>query len=106
VIGGLAPSTLRVVAEHADTWNFPGADIDVAVRRSALLDRLCTERGRDPAAVTRSMILRPSNEALQETCDMIKRALDAGFSHFVVSLPAPWPAGCARWLADEVIGRL
>jgi alkanesulfonate monooxygenase SsuD/methylene tetrahydromethanopterin reductase-like flavin-dependent oxidoreductase (luciferase family) len=103
VIGGLAPSTLRVVAEHADIWNFPSADIDDAVRRSALLDRLCAEGGRDPAEVTRSMILHPSYEAPEETRDTINRAIDAGFSHFVVSLPAPRPPGCAQWLAEEII---
>jgi alkanesulfonate monooxygenase SsuD/methylene tetrahydromethanopterin reductase-like flavin-dependent oxidoreductase (luciferase family) len=105
LIGGLAPSTLRVVAEHADIWNFPGDNIDEAVRRSALLDRLCAERGRDRAAVTRSMVLRPSYDEPQATRDTISRAIDAGFSHFIVSLPAPWPAGCVQWLADEVIAR-
>ena len=40
LIGGRSTATLRVVAEHADVWNFPGGDIDDAVRRGAVLDRL------------------------------------------------------------------
>jgi alkanesulfonate monooxygenase SsuD/methylene tetrahydromethanopterin reductase-like flavin-dependent oxidoreductase (luciferase family) len=46
-----------VVAEHADLWNIPGGDIDDVIRRSALLDRYCTEIGRDPASITRSIHL-------------------------------------------------
>src|SRR6201993_2874824 len=57
LIGGRSTATLRVVAEHADLWNIPGGEIDDAVRRSALLDRFCAEIGRDPASITRSIIL-------------------------------------------------
>ncbi len=58
MIGGRATPTLRVVAEHADLWNIPGGgDIDDLLGRSALLDRFCTEIGRDPAEITRSIHL-------------------------------------------------
>jgi alkanesulfonate monooxygenase SsuD/methylene tetrahydromethanopterin reductase-like flavin-dependent oxidoreductase (luciferase family) len=106
VIGGRAKSTLRVVAEHADVWNLPGSDIDDAVSRSALLDRLCAEVGRDPAKITRSMTVHGSYQEPAGTRDTITRAIDAGFSHFVIGLPAPWPAGCAQWLADEIVARV
>src|SRR5690349_17068077 len=43
MIGGRSTATLRVVAEHADIWNFPGGDIDDATSRSALLNRFCAE---------------------------------------------------------------
>ncbi len=61
-IGGRSAATLRVVAEHADRWNIPGSDIDDAVRRSALLDRFCAAIGRDPAAITRSIVLNQSSD--------------------------------------------
>ena len=48
LIGGRSTPTLRVAAEHADLWNYPGDDLDDAVGRSALLDRLCAEISRDP----------------------------------------------------------
>jgi len=57
LIGGRSAPVLRVVAAHADLWNIPGGDIDDAVSRSALLDRYCAEIGRDPASVTRSIVL-------------------------------------------------
>jgi alkanesulfonate monooxygenase SsuD/methylene tetrahydromethanopterin reductase-like flavin-dependent oxidoreductase (luciferase family) len=92
-----------VVAEHADLWNIPGGDIDDCVSRSALLDRYCAEIGRDPAAITRSIHLGVSYEQPGSTRDAIREALDAGFPHIVLGLPAPFPTDVARWVADELI---
>ena len=50
LIAGRSAAVLRVAAEHADLWNIAGGDIADAAARSALLDRYCTEIGRDPAA--------------------------------------------------------
>ena len=33
----------------------------------------------------------------------IAEALDAGFRHVVLGLPAPFPPGVARWVADELV---
>jgi alkanesulfonate monooxygenase SsuD/methylene tetrahydromethanopterin reductase-like flavin-dependent oxidoreductase (luciferase family) len=96
---------LRVVAEHADLWNIPGGDIDDVVGRSALLDRFCAEIGRDPASVTRSIHLPVSYEEPGSTRDAIGAAVDTGFQHVVLGLPAPYPADVARWVADELITR-
>ena len=103
MIGGRSTATLRVVAEHADVWNIPGGNIDDAVRRSALLDRFCAEIGRDPAAITRSIFLPLSYDQPGTTREAIGEALDAGFRHIVLGLPAPYPANVARWIADEII---
>jgi alkanesulfonate monooxygenase SsuD/methylene tetrahydromethanopterin reductase-like flavin-dependent oxidoreductase (luciferase family) len=104
VIGGRSAGTLRVVAEHADVWNIPGGDLADAVSRSALLDRYCAEIGRDPASVTRSMYLPVSYDQPGVTQDAIGQALGAGFGHIVLGLPAPYPDGVARWVADKIIG--
>jgi len=103
LIGGCSAPVLRVVAEHADLWNVPGGDIDDVVRRSALLDRYCAEIGRDPASVTRSIHLPVSYDRLGSTWDAIGEAIDAGFAHIVLGLPAPYPADVAHWVADELI---
>ncbi|MPY59827.1 LLM class flavin-dependent oxidoreductase [Streptomyces spongiae] len=103
LIGGRSSATLRIVAEHADLWNIPGGDIDDVVRRSALLDRYCTEIGRDPAAITRSIHLSVSSDRPSTTRNAIAEALDAGFPHIVLGLPAPYPTEVARWVADELI---
>jgi alkanesulfonate monooxygenase SsuD/methylene tetrahydromethanopterin reductase-like flavin-dependent oxidoreductase (luciferase family) len=103
MIGGRTTATLRVAAEHADLWNIPGGDIDDCVGRSALLDRLCDEIGRDPAAIIRSIHLRASYERPAETRGAITEAIDAGFRHIVLGLPAPYPEHVAHWVAGELV---
>ena len=103
LIGGRSAAVLRVVAEHADLWNIPGGDIEDVIRRSALLDRYCAEIGRDPAAITRSIHLAVSYQQPGLTRDAIAEAVEAGFRHIVLGLPAPYPAGVAQWVTDELI---
>ncbi len=45
--------TLRIVAEHADRWNGVGS-FAVLTRAMAVLDRHCTDIGRDPATIERT----------------------------------------------------
>jgi alkanesulfonate monooxygenase SsuD/methylene tetrahydromethanopterin reductase-like flavin-dependent oxidoreductase (luciferase family) len=106
MIGGRAAATLRVVAEHADLWNIPGGDIDDCVRRSAVLDRLCAEIGRDPASITRSIRLPVSYDHAAATRDAIAMAIDAGFRHIILGLPAPYPEAVAGWVASELVNTL
>jgi len=85
------------VGEHA------GGSVDDAIARSAALDRLCGDVGRDPAEITRSIVLGVSYDRPAETRDTIRAALDGGFSHIVLSLGAPCPVAVARWVADTLI---
>jgi alkanesulfonate monooxygenase SsuD/methylene tetrahydromethanopterin reductase-like flavin-dependent oxidoreductase (luciferase family) len=103
MIGGRATATLRVVAEHADLWNIPGADLDDCIRRSALLDQLCAEIGRETASITRSIHLRVSYDRPAVTRDAIARAVDAGFPHVVLGLSTPYPEGVGQWIASELV---
>ncbi|MFW0793674.1 LLM class flavin-dependent oxidoreductase [Gordonia sp. CPCC 205515] len=103
VIGGRSTPTLRVVAEHADIWNTPGDDLAVAIRRSTQLDELCAAIGRDPAEITRSMAIPMMFDEPGITRDRVRAAIDAGFTHIVLMLPAPFAEGMARRVADEVI---
>ncbi|WP_020495566.1 LLM class flavin-dependent oxidoreductase [Sciscionella marina] len=103
LIGGRAAATLRVTAEHADLWNVPGGDIADVRARSALLDRYCTEIGRDPASITRSIHLPVSYEDPGRTRDAIGAAIEAGFGHIVLGLDAPYPEGVAGWVAEQLI---
>jgi alkanesulfonate monooxygenase SsuD/methylene tetrahydromethanopterin reductase-like flavin-dependent oxidoreductase (luciferase family) len=103
LIGGRSAATLRVVARHADMWNIPGGDIDDAIQRGALLDRFCAEIGRDPASITRSIILMVSYDHPGNTQDSIAEAIDAGFQHIILSLRPPYPENVARWATNEFI---
>ena len=106
LVAGRSAAVLRVAAEHANLWNIPGGDIGDAAQRSALLDRYCGEIGRDPGAVTRSIHLPVSYERPDSTRDAISEALDVGFRHITLGLPAaPYPANVARWVAAELIAK-
>jgi alkanesulfonate monooxygenase SsuD/methylene tetrahydromethanopterin reductase-like flavin-dependent oxidoreductase (luciferase family) len=106
MIGGRSAPTLRVVAAHADKWNIPGGgDIEELAQRSALLDRYCAAIGRDPATITRSIHLSVDYDDPAVTRAKIREATDAGFQHVVLGLSAPYPAGVARWVADELINQ-
>lgn len=50
--------TLPIVARTADIWNGEG-DPETFARKSALLDELCREAGRDPSSVRRTVGLPP-----------------------------------------------
>jgi alkanesulfonate monooxygenase SsuD/methylene tetrahydromethanopterin reductase-like flavin-dependent oxidoreductase (luciferase family) len=104
MIGGRSSATLRIVAEHANLWNIAGGGpVDDLAARSALLDRHCEKIGRDPAEITRSIHLAVSYDHPELTRSAIGAALDAGFEHFVLGLPAPYPQGVARWVTDELV---
>ncbi len=103
LIGGGSTPTLRVVAEHADVWNFQGGDMADGVRRGALLDRFCAEIDRDPGLVTRSTNVPVSYDRLTDTRAAVDEALGAGFRHVVLMLPPPYPPDVAHWVADEII---
>jgi hypothetical protein len=34
---------------------------------------------------------------------VIGQAIDTGFQHIVLGLPAPYPANIAQWVTDELI---
>ncbi|WP_020660135.1 LLM class flavin-dependent oxidoreductase [Amycolatopsis benzoatilytica] len=103
VIGGRARATLRVVAGHADVWNIPGGDLADVISRSAILDEYCAEIGRDPAEITRSIHLPVSYDQPGAVREAIAGAVAAGVGHVVLGLPAPYPAGVAAWVAEELI---
>jgi alkanesulfonate monooxygenase SsuD/methylene tetrahydromethanopterin reductase-like flavin-dependent oxidoreductase (luciferase family) len=103
LIGGLSTPTLRVTAEHADHWNYPGSNLEDAVVRAGRLDRFCAEIGRDPAEITRSTVQPVSYDDPAATRASLAAAEQAGFSYHILSLPAPYPQGVARWVASEII---
>ena len=103
MIGGRSTATLRVAARHADIWNMPGGSLTDAVESSSRLDELCAETGRDPAEITRSVFVPVDHDDPARTRAAVTDHLDAGFTHIVLGLSAPYPAGVARWVADEIV---
>lgn len=77
--GGGEKVLLRIVAQHADRWNFGGSVADFK-RKVAILDDHCRAVGRDPAAVERTwfgtILIEPNEERLQQR--LAKRAARGG----------------------------
>jgi F420-dependent oxidoreductase-like protein len=88
-IGGSGEKrTLRVVAEHADTWingNRPGEDPAELSRLSRLLDRYCVDIGRDPAEIRRAVQI-PLPVDPDETVRIAGTYLESGFRDVIFML--------------------
>ncbi len=99
IIGGTGErKTLRVVAKHADEWNFsPMGDLGAEgpnefARLSAVLDEHCAAVGRDPRDIRRSVqvFLRPDDrEQMDATLGLFGRFEEAGAGHVVIGFMTP-----------------
>jgi F420-dependent oxidoreductase-like protein len=101
--GGGEQLTLRVVAKHADIWNYSGNSIEEFNHKVSVLHSHCAEIGRDPSEIDLSCQYRPQVDNLGAAVDDLKRFVDAGASHFVLIVPNPYPDGIVPRLAEEVI---
>ncbi|MEE8421482.1 MAG: LLM class F420-dependent oxidoreductase [Dehalococcoidia bacterium] len=54
--GGGEKRTLRIVAEHADEWNFVGGGVDTYLHKREVLEQHCADVGRDPSQIRHSQM--------------------------------------------------
>jgi alkanesulfonate monooxygenase SsuD/methylene tetrahydromethanopterin reductase-like flavin-dependent oxidoreductase (luciferase family) len=104
LIGGQGDRVLRVVAEHADIWNYPGPPSAQFRQRDQVLREHCAAIGRDSSEITRSMqtIVRCDDPAAPAaTRALLLEMIEAGVTHIV--LAAILGGRPVRWLADEII---
>jgi F420-dependent oxidoreductase-like protein len=92
VVGGNGRNkTLRVVARHADEWNGIG-DVTVWSDLNGVLDGHCSEIGRDPSSIRRSVqvFLHPAMEGqVDEQLALLPAFEEAGCQHAVLSFYQP-----------------
>ena len=81
--GGGERVFLRLVAEHADEWNYVGTPDEVA-HKSAVLDGHCRAVGRGPAEVERSVLL-PERAAAKDA----EAYAAVGITHLIAPVAAP-----------------
>ena len=84
LIGGKGGKvTLRLVAEHADSWNTFGPPENYG-RLSGVLDDWCARVGRNPAEIERTV------QVEADDVHDIGRYATAGADHVIVTLNAPF----------------
>jgi probable F420-dependent oxidoreductase len=84
LVGGSGEKvTLRLTAQYADAWNSFGPP-EIFARKNAVLDRWCSELGRDPAAIERTVAISPEDVA------DLAAYLDAGATHLIVMVGHPF----------------
>jgi alkanesulfonate monooxygenase SsuD/methylene tetrahydromethanopterin reductase-like flavin-dependent oxidoreductase (luciferase family) len=104
MIGGLGDRMLRVVAGHADIWNYPGPPDARFQERDQVLREHCAAIGRDPAGITRSMqlIIRCDEPgAAPAARATLLEMIGAGVTHLVIA--ALLGGRPVQWLADEIV---
>ena len=91
LLGAFGPRMLRTVARYADAWNAFGQP-DEMRERNQLLDHYCTELGRDPNSLTRSLYgwaIAGSDPwaSVQAFHDLVGPYLEAGVNQFLIDQP-------------------
>jgi F420-dependent oxidoreductase-like protein len=107
VIGGSGEQlTLRVAARYADVWNFTGGDVEVFRHKVRVLHEHCAAVGRDPAQIELSVQTRINYNDVAATVATLQPLVEAGATHLVLMLTAPYPDGIVARLVDEVVARV
>ena len=90
--GGGEKVTLRIVAEHADTWHAWG-DPETMARKAGILDEWCAKIGRNPQEIERSTGLgsttNPTGGSLAKALATAEQHIANGVTHFTVSTTGP-----------------
>lgn len=102
-VGAARPAMLRVVARHADVWNWAGDSLPEAVTAGRELRAACHEIGRDPRAIRWSaqFALDPADPAT--TIKELREWHEAGFTELVVSCSGSNPEQAAEVAAEKIL---
>jgi F420-dependent oxidoreductase-like protein len=103
--GGGEQRTLRIVATHADVWNFAGGPVETAIHKVEVLERHCADVGRDPAEIRLSVQLRFNGDDVDLFLREVESFRQAGFTELVVIVAEPDSLRKAEAVAGEVLPR-
>jgi len=107
VIGGSGEQlTLRIVAQYASVWNFVGGDVETFRHKNEVLDGHCSTIGRDSRTIERSIQWPINYNNMDEVRDDIRPYIEAGASHIILNLRAPYPERIVHTLAEEIVAPL
>ncbi len=104
VIGGSGEKlTLRIVAQYASIWNFAGGTVEDFRHKNEILNQHCAAVGRDPAEIERSIQRLTNYDNLAETVAGMRPYIEAGATHILLNLRAPYPEHIVHRLAEEIV---
>ena len=121
MIGANGPRMLKIAARYADTWNtFGGVDIKspeemlaLTRARNTRLDEYCTEIGRDPASLRRSVLIYTEEEYMKMYSqpgafeEIVKRYREIGITEIMFFYPfVPMMIPMFEQIVNEAIPRL
>ena len=90
VIGGIGERrTLKAVARWADHWNAAPLEADEWAHKVTVLERHCSDVGRNVDHITKSMMVRPGDDVSQ-LAPTFRKLADMGLDEAIVSLKPPY----------------
>jgi F420-dependent oxidoreductase-like protein len=98
-IGASGPTTLRLVARHADVWNIAGGDPDRVKELTPMLEEACGAVGRDPSEIRRSIQFGWDGKDRSELLELSAGYLEQGVTEQVVYLRGAEPERLADKMA-------
>jgi F420-dependent oxidoreductase-like protein len=104
--GGGEQLTLRTVAQYANIWNFGGGPIETFRHKNEVLNQHCTSIERDPATIERSIQWPINYHNVGEATNGMRPYIEAGATHIILNLRAPYPEGIVQKLAEEIVAPL
>jgi F420-dependent oxidoreductase-like protein len=101
-IGASGPSTLRLVARHADVWNIAGGDPARVKELTPMLDEACGAVGRNPSEIRRSIQFGWDGIDRGQLLDLCGQYLELGVTEQVIYLRGEQPVALAEKIADAL----
>ena len=101
-IGASGPTTLRLVARHADVWNIAGGDPGRVKELTPMLEEACGAVGRNPAEIRRSIQFGWDGKDRRELLELSAGYLELGVTEQVVYLRGAEPERLAEKIADAL----
>jgi F420-dependent oxidoreductase-like protein len=98
-IGASGPTTLRLVARHADVWNIAGGDPDRVKELTPMLEEACGAVGRDSSEIRRSIQFGWDGKDRRELLELSAGYLEQGVTEQVVYLRGAEPERLAEKMA-------
>jgi F420-dependent oxidoreductase-like protein len=101
-IGASGPSTIRLVARHADVWNIGGGEPDRVSELIQILEEACTAIGRDSSEIRRSIQMRWDGGDAPKLVEQCARYHELGITEQVIYLDGEHPDAVAAKLVDAL----